>query len=522
MVTVIIPLLIQDLQIPGSIAKMSQFVKMRDAKYNRLEFRRQYIISPVEIECPMLSNIYHLNETYLLYSHIDLKVTLYEKDKLKIILLGDLFDYENPAFNNGDILEELYETDFEKIIPKTFKYTGRFVLICISADQIFLMHDATATRKIFYCKNNNKVYCTSLPLLLAKIAGINKTQNRDKQNFYKSDSFRFLNNSNIGNTTCYDEIFQLMPNHYLHLNESRTKRYWPNARFERMSLQDASIAGAEMIKGYMNSISRRYEIMLPVTAGKDSRTLLCATRDIQNGVYYYINKEDTMKETCSDIRIPLKLLKKLHLEFHVLDPYITIEPEFEKIYFANNESASVKYLPMIHYYYRYFSEKVNLPGNFAISGYDMYGKDDSRLTAKILAKFNYSERFDFALKYYSNWLEEAKVLREKYNVNLMILFYWEERLANWGTQIQLEKDIAQEDFNLYNSNKLITTFMSVDPTYVDRPNFELFKEIMRILWPESLNDVFNPSIKNSINKLLHRLMILELVRKIRFRIIHKI
>jgi hypothetical protein len=313
-----------------------------------------------------------------------------------------------------------------------------------------------------------------------------------------------------------------MPNHYLHLNKYHTRRYWPNARFEKISLQDASIAGAKMIKGYMESISKRYEIMLPVTAGKDSRTLLCATKDIRDKVYYYINKEDTLKDTSSDIKIPRSLCEKLHLEFHVLDPYISIEPEFERIYFTNHENASVKYLPIIHHYYANFAEKVNLPGNFAISGYDMYGKDDSRLTAKILAKFNYSESFDFALKYYGQWLEEAKVLREKYTVNLMILFYWEERLANWGTQIQLEKDIAQEEFNVYNSNKLITTFMSVDPTYVDRPNFELFKEIMRILWPEALNHVFNPSFKNLINKLLHRLMILELVRRTRFRIIFKI
>ncbi len=495
---------------------------MKETHYNRLEFRRQYIISPGEIECPLLGNMYHLDNIYILYSHIDLKVTIYEKEKLKIVLLGDLFDYENPDYDNGAILEDLYEPDFEKIIPKTFKYTGRFVLICISAGQIFLMNDATATRKIYYSHHNNNVYCASLPLLLAKITGIAKTRNTDMLNFYKSSSFRFLNNSNIGNTTSYDDIFQLMPNHYLHLNEHRTMRYWPNARFEKMSLQDASITGAEMIKGYMKSISNRYEIMLPVTAGKDSRTLLCATKDIHNKVFYYINKEDTMKETSSDIRIPRQLFEKLNLEFHVLDPYISIDPEFERIYFKNNEDASLKYLPLIHYYYTHFSEKVNLPGNFAISGYDMYGKDDSRLTAKILAKFNYSECFDFAVKYYGNWLAEAKVLREKYAINLMVLFYWEERLGNWGTQVQLDKDIAQEEFNLYNSNKLITTFMSVDPAHVDRPDFRLFKEIMRILWPEALNHVFNPSIKNWINKLLHRLMILELVRNIRFRIIYKI
>lgn len=489
--------------------------------YNRLEFRRQYIISPAEVECPFLHTAFPLNETYILYSHIDLKVTSYVKENSKIILLGDLFDYENPDFNNGAILEDLFDPDFDNIIARTHKYAGRFVLIFIAGNRINLFHDATATRKIYYCQYNDHCYCASLPQLLAKITGMRKSLSRDKQNFYGSYAFNFLNNANIGNTTCFDSIFQLMPNHSLNLNDNTTKRYWPNARLESLPLHQAATDASKMIKGYIMSVSNRYDIMLPITAGKDSRTLFCATKDIQNKVFYYINKESTMKETSSDIRIPQKLLEKLHLEFHVIDPYISIDPEFEKIYFKNNENGSKKYLPIIYYYFKQHPEKVNLPGNFAISGYDMYGKDDTHLTAKVLAKFNYSQHFDFALEYYGKWLKEAKAIREKYDVNLMVLFYWEERLANWGTQVQLDKDIAQEDINIYNSNKLISTFMRVDATYVDRPNFQLFKEIMKILWPETLNTVFNPSFKNLINKTLNRLMILELVRKIRFRIIYR-
>ena len=57
----------------------------------------------------------------------------------------------------------------------------------------------------------------------------------------------------------------------------------------------------------MKSISNRYSVMLPVTAGKDSRLLLSATSDIRNKVFYYINKGSQLNNKHHDIVIPGKL-----------------------------------------------------------------------------------------------------------------------------------------------------------------------------------------------------------------------
>jgi hypothetical protein len=97
-----------------------------------------------------------------------------------------------------------------------------------------------------------------------------------------------------------------------------------------------------------------------------------------------------------------------------------------------------------------------------------------------------------------------------------MLFYWEERLANWGTQVQIDKDIAQEDLIPFNSRQLIHYFFSIEPVHIDRPDFLFFKKIIGNLWCELLITPTNPTAKNKMSKLIHRMGLLEMIRKGRY------
>lgn len=376
------------------------------------------------------------------------------------------------------------------------------------------MHDLTSTRKIYYYKTDKRTWCSSLVQLLANINQLEKTKDESKLSFYSSDIHKILNYSNIGNTTIYDEIFQLLPNHHLDVINFKITRYWINKPCEELTVDQTAGICARMLNGYMKAISLRYKIMLPLTAGKDSRTLLSAARDIKDTLFCYINKEKGVNNHSNDIKIPKKLLANLNLDFHILDPYIKIDKDFEEIYYSNNESASPFYLPHIYNYYKNFPDKVNLPGNFVASGYDMYGKYNINFTAKKLAKLNWVKHYQFAVDYYQKWLDECKNFCLDHGIHLSILFYWEERLANWGTQVHSDKDIAQEDILPFNSRLLVHYFLSVDSKLIDRPFFPFFKRIMKKLWPEVTLTPFNPSIKLTFTKILYFIGILDLVRRI--------
>ncbi|MBA7528569.1 hypothetical protein ES705_20756 [subsurface metagenome] len=484
---------------------------MEQKEIERLRFRRQYILAPKAIESPFLHEKRNVTKNYILYSHVDLLVTENIKNDLRLFLLGDIFDYEVPQKNNKAILEDLASLDYEHFIEQFSNYAGRYVLLYIYKNKMILLHDTTATRRIYYCRKDDDWWFSSQSHLLAKVLDLTSTKDPDKLNFYNSIQYLEHNNSDVGDSTRYDEIKQVLPNHYFDVNENKTIRFWPDKKIETEPYKEVAEKCAAIVKGYIESIAARYEIMIPVTAGKDSRLLAAASHKIRDKVFYYINKENNLTNQHHDIYIPKKLFKKLNVDFHVLDIYNTeIDEDFKKVYFENNPYASASYLPHIYYYFRNFQYKVNLPGNFAASYWRGNRLNPQEITPQAIANFHFLGKFNFALKYFSEWLNNCQQLCDQYNIKIPTLNYWEERMTNWGAQTQLEKDIAQEDFNPFNSRLLVKLFISVEDKYTAKPKYLLQKEIIKILWPEMLKMPINPFFRNFFLGLQTKLRVYKL------------
>lgn len=481
---------------------------------NPLHFRRQYLLTTRPLECPFSAKCTELVSKYLLYTHVDLPVTDLEKSGRRIVLLGDLFDFENHTNTNSDIIKELISLDFPGLLRRLDRYTGRFVLFFAEQGNINIVHDPSAARKVYYAGVDGAFWCSSTPYLLASVLGLKQSEDPEKRRFYESCEFTLLNNSNIGNTTRYDEILQLMPNHYLDLQTGRTIRYWPYLKIESRPFCDVVDDAASILSGYMKAIGLRYNIMLPVTAGKDSRMLMAASRSFSDKVFYYINFEKRLNSKSYDILIPKKLCKSLGLDFHIVDPYQEVDEEFRKAYFHNNPFASEIYLPIIYNYHMQFPEKVNLPGSFINIIEDVWETGGRKMSPQLLADLIHVGDYGYAKKYYSGWLADCEPLCRDFNINLLNLFYWEERMANWGTQLQTDKDIAQEEFIPYNSRHLISISLAADLKYREKPYFRIFTEIIRKLWPETLSMAYNPSFKSDVLKALEIMGIGSVMKKI--------
>jgi hypothetical protein len=286
-------------------------------------------------------------------------------------------------------------------------------------------------------------------------------------------------------------MFQLPPNHYLNVKTFTTVRYWPDQTIDIWPFDKVVDQSAQMIKGYMESILNRYEVMLPVTAGKDSRILLSSTRGRSDRVYYYLNKEKWLNEKSQDVYIPQTLFPKLGLKHHLVEPYIPMDEDFKKIYFDNNPFASALYLPVIYNYYLNFSNRINLPGTFINIIEDVFDPNGTEISGALLAKFLHLDRYDFAVRYLQQWYNECKDICNQSRLNIIDLFYWEERMPNWGTQVQLDKDIAQEDIIPYNSRLLIQTMLRAEASTRQKPFFIFHRALIGKLWPEALMEPFS-------------------------------
>jgi hypothetical protein len=488
---------------------------MKLEEIERLKYRSQYLLTPSSIECPFVCNVVEVVGNYFLYTHKDLIVTSAEQADTRIILLGDLFDYRSPEKGNQDILKDIIHLEFDAILDAIDRYTGRYVIIYHKSDKISLLHDPIAARKIYYCSSLGDVWIASQSHLLAEVLGFAKSTNPEIQDYYRSKAFASLSNANIGDTTYYDEIKQLMPNHFLDVNEFKIIRYWPRERIERRPLKEVTQEFAEIIKGYMESIINRYEVMLPVTAGKDSRILMAAAKRFKEKIYYYVNKSENMTDKDSDISVPMRLFSNENLGFHVLDPSNEVDKDFSEIYFYNNKFASKEYLPIIYNYNKNFGNRVNLPGNNPAAGLEYYKRKRVIKSGARLAHLNGVSSYSYAEDYYNKWIDERMELFQTFNIEMITLFYWEERLANWGTQIQLDKDIAQEDVNPFNSRDLVVLILSVNPKYIEIPYYRFHTEIIKLLWPELLNVPINPGWRTSLQKAFKAIGLLDLYYALR-------
>lgn len=486
----------------------------------RLRFRRQYLLAPGRLNVNFLHEVYPVTARCNLYAHPDLNVTIVDTKEIKLVLLGELYDFEYIYNKNEDLLRASVHSDFQLFLKNISKYVGRFVILYIKNDDVFLVTDATASRKVFYYSRENGTYCSSSPHLLAGSLRLPMTSDRSRLDFYGSREFRMLNNANAGNTTCYDGLYQLMPNHYLDYGKCRPVRFWPDKMTRILPFAEVVDSSAAIIKGYMTSISQRHKVMLPVTGGKDSRLLLAATREVREQVYYYIFNYPKLKNKAYDISIPQSLLPKLGVEFNVVVPGEYVDPDFKEVYFDNNPFANETFLPLIYWYYLNFSDYINLPGTFVNVVEDVYEVFGQKLTPEILAGFIHVERFDFAVAYFDRWLKGCQDLCRHLNFNVLNLLYWEERVANWGTQLQLDKDIAQEDVIPYNSRLLMETMLSADLKYREKPEFIIFREIARKLWPETLQKPCNPDFKTEVLKFSKMMGMMKLIKHIYYRYIH--
>ncbi len=483
----------------------------------RLVYRRQYLISPRHIDCPFIHNKYELDGLGLLYTHIDLKVTEVRLNQKHLILLGDIFDYRDPGKDNTKILNELAKNELPNILSDCSYLCGRFVIIYLGPSTKAIFTDATASRKVYYFADRSAYWCASQPHLIARILGFERTKDPSRNKFYESEDFIRLCYSNIGNTTPYDAIRQLMPNHYIDIGLRKAVRFWPDKKIPLLPLEDVADQCSIFLKGIMAAIASRYQVMLPVTSGFDSRMLMAASEEYKDTVYYYINKEKRLTDRHNDLRIPAKIFKTLDVDFHILELNREIDKDFEEIYHFNNPYANREYLPHVYNYFINFSHKVNLPGNFAAATWGINRLKEEKISAENLAFLYELSSYTFAVEYYEEWLKGCRDLCSENRINPITLFYWEERIANWGTQIQIDKDIAQEDINPLNSRLMIENFLSVKRTYHNAPDHILHRKIIDMLWPALNSFPYNPGFQRTFLTIMKKIGMLNFVIKVRYK-----
>lgn len=456
-----------------------------------LHYRRQFLVANKEID--ELQDWQHRKiDNVHLFAHPDLEITEIGIPIATVLLLGYLFDPFHPAKTNLDIISDIISrvNRFEDLITVIKDYAGRYAIIYKDKTSFTIVHDPLGLREIYYCTQPNKVICGSQPNLLDAFSEpkLGVTKNRDILEFYNHD-MKLVRSGRlwVGDETYFQDVKHLMPNHYLDLQSLRAKRYWPSKKLDRIDLDKAVKLSCEYLKGVLKAVTSRYPVMMAVTSGTDSRSLLAASRDVQDKIYYFINKHPRLNDESADIRTPKSIFARLNIPFHVHEVEVPVDEEFRKVFLKNVFMSTELLLPAIYnVYYKNHQGKVNLLGVGEI-GREYYGDAPRDLDGYYLAyclKYRYSS---YATAQCEKWLTEIKDIATACNVDIMRLFLWEGLLSNWGVVGNSESDIAIEEFDPYDSHYIYEIMLSVDPAQGD-----LFEGMFREMWPELLEFPFNP------------------------------
>ena len=492
--------------------------------YDLLHFRRQFLLSNGLIDELQSWQHRQVGDVHL-FAHPDLEITIEVGSSASVLLLGYIFDPVHPEKSNEDIVSDILSrvASLEELLVAIKPYAGRYALLYQDDHAFTILHDPLGIREIYYCTQPNRVICGSQPNLMDAFSDpkLGVTKNKGILHFYKHD-MKLVRSGRlwVGDETYYQGVKHLMPNHYLSIRSLTVKRYWPNKRLERIDLDTAVKQSCDYLRGIMKAVTSRFDVMMAVTSGIDSRSLMAASIEIQNRIYYFINKHPRHNDIKADIRIPKDMFKKLNIPFHIHDVEAQVDEEFRKIFQDNVFTSTDLILPVIYnVYYKKHQYKVNLLGVGEI-GRDYFGEAPHDLDGYYLARCLKYKHSSYATAQCEKWLQEVRELAKECNVDIMQLFLWEGLLANWGAVGNSESDIAIEEFDPYDSHYIYEIMLSVFRDHGRTGRDEFFEMMFNELWPELLEFPFNPpdTISDWLKNWLQRMGLFHHLKRQRYRL----
>lgn len=481
---------------------------MFEGQTEKYLYRRQYLLAPRVIDSFGNWKQIQISKDYFLGTHPDLPVTVAHCQNRSIYLLGYIIDPYNPSFDDSQIMKGVINKSktADDVFANIADKCGRFVIVVKIEDDFRIFSDACGLRQVFYhVDKRNSVWCASQPHIIAEQLGIevNKMVERD---LHKATLFKTPEHWYPGNITLFDNIFHLTPNHYFDITSRKFMRYWPRERLSPISISECIPKVSALLSGIIEGAVHRFNIAFAISSGRDSRTLFAASRKVAKNIHYFTQTPKTAVDSDPDVLIPSAMLKQMGLEHSVLVLPEKIDEDFKAILQKNVFTArTVKGFNVISVYDHFKDENkeiVVLYGNCSeITKRDRFRFPKTPtplLSGTVLAAMAFMSQSDIAVKEFAKWLKPVKKLT-KYNIDILDLMHWEQRVGNWGAMTFSEYEILYESLCPYSCRRYIEYMLCVPFKYRTKPQYKLHHEIIAALWPEALEYEINPE-KNWIKK----------------------
>lgn len=378
----------------------------------------------------------------------------------QLVVLGNLYDPDNQAYSNRDIVKALAQDllqengGYETVEHALSRLAGRWVLIVGSPSTTRIYHDACGLKSVFYTMGSSQErVVASQPALIEDIGSTVRDLNIVDQ---------IEQGSNWGcwpvNVTPYLNVAQLIPNHWLDLDTGRTGRYWPTSTVQERPLKDVASEMADMISKTIGAMASRDKLTFSVTGGIDSRMLIaCCPEAVRRQSTFFTIKTKTTPGY--DISIPKRIEKMADLDYRVFSPEPSPVPT--EVLHANVGSMILyESVAGTHAQAEAVGDQVHCIGitsevfrcRYYSDGIHPVELDAAELTRR--AGFGTNP---LAISGAARWLESFP---EDAGIPLLDLFHWECRLGVWGSCLLTFRETLIEQIPPFNSRRLLELGLS--------------------------------------------------------------
>lgn len=480
-------------------------------------YNNQYIIVSKDTKSKYVQlNSVEFDEL-LIYTCPNLNVSSARNATTQIVLIGYLIDPLNPNEKNDEIIKNLTKNSptVDEFLKGIQVFSGRYVLLYKTDSTFIVVGDACNLRQIYYGFPANNIVITSSPKLFLDFFGYELLMSKEKEAFLDLSLFQKKQCAWYGDESIDDRLNKILPNHYLDIHRKQKVRmpFFPlNFSSEEQIMEYACL----ILRNTFSSLAERYQLIQPLTAGWDSRILLAASRNVKEQIQYYVF--DNTSAISADVWVSNNLSEKLNLDFKIIKPN-ELRDDFLLKY--KKEHIMPRVLPKtrnIQYHYDCNNNRnvINVNGNCAEIARCYYGYSSIKINLDMLLTFSgYHNKIPYFTMQLEKWHLNSKQYAQEYGIPLLDLFYWEQRIGNWGAVFPFEQDIAIEEVSPFNNRSLLICLMLVSPKRRKSPHYSFFEKLIRNLWGDVLSEPINPG-ENYIKKVKNgNSLVSYLISKIR-------
>jgi hypothetical protein len=430
-----------------------------------------------------------------------------------LTLIGYIVDPDQVNATDSDVVDKLLGkySSIQELINATFRFGGRWVLIAQDGNRRYLFNDPLGLRQAFYTdtvRTDNDLWVMSQAGTGAELLGLTMDpSSRDYMEWRMSQGHHEY--MWPGTTSPFREILHLLPNHYLDINTGRCHRFWPREQLEQISFDEAIDRVADRMPRLLEAAANRFDLVLGLTAGIDSRLVLAASRAIRKRISYVSVRQAVMPADHADLTVAANVLQKLGLRHELIIARPSMSPAFRLAYEKSVYLAHAHYGPdteAILGHYGHTKAAVTGSGSEICRANMRLGIPllERRPSPEFLAMQHIGGLHPFTIQNVREWCETVPHCR---GIELLDLFEWEQNSGNWLAMTQLEFSIAwREIFTPFNCRAVLTTLLAVPERYRMAPDYTIYNALISRLWPEVMAEPINPHKDRSLGDRYWRAM----------------